>query len=87
MQENYVTLKVNDGSEMQAYVSRPKGNIRGGVIVFQEAFGVNGYIKRVADRIAAEGYLAVAPELFTALLQGSQSRMHPLRKSCRLYKP
>ncbi len=68
MKENYVTLKVDDGTEMDAYVSKPQGGnagaVKGGVIVLQEAFGVNDYIRRVADRIAAEGYLVIAPELF-----------------------
>jgi carboxymethylenebutenolidase len=34
------------------------------VIVIQEAFGVNGHIRNVADRFADEGFLAVAPQLF-----------------------
>lgn len=34
------------------------------VIVVQEAFGVNGHIRSVADRFADEGFLAVAPQLF-----------------------
>jgi carboxymethylenebutenolidase len=35
-----------------------------GILVFQEAFGVNAHIKRVCERLAAAGYIAVAPELF-----------------------
>jgi len=35
-----------------------------GILVFQEAFGVNPHIRRVCERLAAAGYLAVAPELF-----------------------
>lgn len=34
------------------------------VVVIQEAFGVNDHIRSVADRLADEGYLAVAPQLF-----------------------
>jgi len=34
------------------------------IIVLQEAFGVNGHIRGVADRFADEGFLAVAPQLF-----------------------
>lgn len=50
---------------MSAYVARPKGDGPfPGIIVFQEAFGVNRYIQRMADRFAAEGYVAIAPELF-----------------------
>jgi carboxymethylenebutenolidase len=35
-----------------------------GILVFQEAFGVNAHVLRVCERLAAEGYVAVAPELF-----------------------
>ena len=49
---------------MQAYVSRPSSSPVGGILLFQEAFGVNAYLRSVADRFAAEGYLVIAPELF-----------------------
>ena len=35
-----------------------------GVLLFQEAFGVNGHIRRVAGRLAEAGYTVAAPELF-----------------------
>jgi carboxymethylenebutenolidase len=59
------TLTVADGSSMQALVARPeeKGPFPG-MLVFQEAFGVNAHIRDVAQRIAQEGYVAIAPELF-----------------------
>jgi carboxymethylenebutenolidase len=49
---------------MQAYVARPEGTLRGGFLVFHEAFGLNAHIRDVANRFAAEGYLAIAPDLF-----------------------
>ena len=50
---------------MNAYVSAPEGNgTFPAVILFQEAYGVNGHIKNVADRVAGEGYVVIAPELF-----------------------
>jgi carboxymethylenebutenolidase len=50
---------------MRAYVAYPKtASSAPAVIVLQEAFGVNHHIRDVADRIAAEGYVAIAPELF-----------------------
>jgi carboxymethylenebutenolidase len=59
------TLKVKDGTSMQVYTSMPDGNGKyPGVILFQEAFGVNGHIRNVADRIAKEGYVVISPELF-----------------------
>jgi len=61
----FVELKVSDGTLMQAYVARPAaGGAHPGLLVFQEAYGVNGHIRNVAERSAAEGYLAIAPELF-----------------------
>ncbi len=44
--------------------ARPDGVARGGVVVVQEAFGVNDHIRSVADRLGALGFHAVAPELF-----------------------
>src|SRR6202035_3368480 len=45
-------------------VQEPAGTPKGGVVVVQEAFGVNDHIEDVARRFAAEGWLAVAPHLF-----------------------
>ena len=60
-----VELAVADGTRMAAYVARPKaGGPHPGLLVFQEAFGVNHHIRNVAERFAAEGYVAIAPELF-----------------------
>jgi carboxymethylenebutenolidase len=64
MDKDYVSLKVDDGTDMQVFVARPSEAPKAGVIVMQEAFGVNDYIKRVATKFAEQGYLAIAPELF-----------------------
>lgn len=65
MSTKKVALKVSDGSKMSAYIAIPEG--KGpfpGVIVFQEAFGVNPHMRHVTDRIAQEGYVAICPALF-----------------------
>jgi carboxymethylenebutenolidase len=60
-----IELAVSDGTRMNAYVARPQKSGRDpGLLVFQEAFGVNQHIRNVSDRLAAEGYVAIAPELF-----------------------
>jgi carboxymethylenebutenolidase len=60
-----VDLAVGDGTRMQAYVVRPEcSEPHPGLLVFQEAFGVNRHIRNVSDRFAAEGYVVIAPELF-----------------------
>jgi carboxymethylenebutenolidase len=59
-----VKLKASDGHELDAYVAKPAGKPLGGLVVVQEVFGVNRHICSVADRFAAEGFLAVAPAIF-----------------------
>ncbi len=50
---------------MNAHLAMPEGHGPfPALIVLQEAFGVNHYIKDVAGRLAKEGYVAIAPELF-----------------------
>jgi len=59
-----VQLNTSDG-KMDAYVAQPKDSgSYPGIVVIQEAFGVNDHIKKVTERIAAEGYVAVAPDIF-----------------------
>ena len=59
-----VMIKVGD-ENMPAYVARPEGDdVLPGVIVWMEIFGVNSHIKDVTERIAAEGYVACAPNFF-----------------------
>jgi carboxymethylenebutenolidase len=69
-----IELNVNDGSRMGAYVARPSGpGPHPGILVFQEIFGVNTHIRSVADRYAAAGFVAVAPDLFHRTSPGFQS--------------
>jgi carboxymethylenebutenolidase len=61
----YVQLSVNDGTTMRAWVARPKEEgAHPGLLVFQEAFGVNAHIRDIAGRFAREGFVTAAPELF-----------------------
>ncbi|ALW86961.1 hypothetical protein AUC43_18885 [Hymenobacter sedentarius] len=63
--QNFVTLTVADGTKMRAYTAFPSTNGPvPGIILLQEAFGVNHHIRSVADRLAKAGYAVVAPELF-----------------------
>ena len=58
-------IAVDDGTTMNAWHSQPSGGkAKRGLLVFQEAFGVNAHIREVTDRFAALGYAAIAPELF-----------------------
>src|ERR1700744_685217 len=65
--EKYVNLKIVDGTDMEAYTAIPEdavGKISPGLILIQEAFGVNHHIRDVADRFAAQGFVVIAPEMY-----------------------
>ena len=47
------------------------------MVVAQEIFGVNSHIRNVCDRLAAEGYVAVAPALFDRFVRDFQSGYSP----------
>jgi carboxymethylenebutenolidase len=59
---------------MQAYVSRPATpGPHPGIIVLQEALGVNAQLRGVADRYAKLGFVAIAPDLFHRVKPGYES--------------
>jgi len=66
----HLQLRAADGHTFSAYLAKPEGAIRGGVVVVQEIFGVTGHIERVADQYAAQGYLSIAPALFDRQQRG-----------------
>ncbi|HKE37412.1 MAG TPA: dienelactone hydrolase family protein, partial [Candidatus Baltobacteraceae bacterium] len=64
MQSEWIDLSTPDGP-MRTYVVRPDSERpRAGIVIFQEAYGVNDHIRDVAGRFANLGLVAVAPELF-----------------------
>ncbi|HXX03622.1 MAG TPA: dienelactone hydrolase family protein [Xanthobacteraceae bacterium] len=65
----HFSLIASDSFKLGAYRADPSGPPKGGVVVIQEIFGVNHHIRAVCDRIAAQGYAAIAPAIF--------DRQHP----------
>ena len=57
-------LTTTDKHSLGAYRADPHGAPKGGLVVVQEIFGVNHHIRAVCDRLAALGYVAVAPAVF-----------------------
>jgi carboxymethylenebutenolidase len=50
---------------MRAWTAQPETvAVKRGLLLFQEAFGVNAHIRDVAERFAASGFAVIAPELF-----------------------
>jgi len=60
-------IKTADGVE--GYIARPKGQKAPALVVHFEIFGVNGHIQDVCNRIAQEGYVALAPDYYWRLEQ------------------
>jgi carboxymethylenebutenolidase len=56
-----VSISTLDGTgRFDCYLARPAGTPRAAVVVIQEIFGVNAGIRRKCDKLAGEGYLALA---------------------------
>ena len=51
-----------------AYVSLPNSSSQKAVVVIQEWWGLNDHIKDITDRYAAEGFIAIAPDLYRGKL-------------------
>ena len=65
-----IQLTAADGHQLAAYLAKPAGAPKGGLVVCQEIFGVNVHIRSVADGYAEAGYLTVAPALFDRTERG-----------------
>ena len=70
MSLNATIPTLNGDASFGVYVAQSEGSPRGAIIVIQEIFGVNPGICQKCDKLAAEGYLAVAPDLFWRIEPG-----------------
>lgn len=64
MKDRYVTLDEEHGRSFKAYLVTPERSPAPAVLLLQEIFGVNGFMRDVAQEFANAGYLAVVPDLF-----------------------
>jgi len=58
-----ISITTPDGA-FSAYVARPAAAKAPAVVVIQEIFGVNQVMRDITDGLAAQGYLAICPDLF-----------------------
>lgn len=60
-----IQIETLDGNaRFDAYVAEPAAHPKAAIVVIQEIFGVNAGIRSKCDRLAVDGYLAIAPDLF-----------------------
>ena len=62
-----IELTSGDGQTFSAYRADPIDAPKGAVVIVQEIFGVNPHIRKVADGFAAQGYIAIAPDLLSGM--------------------
>ena len=72
-----IKLTASDHFQFGGYRAEPNGAPKGAVVVIQEIFGVNHHIRAVCDRLAREGYVAIAPSIFDRIEPGFTSGYSP----------
>src|SRR5882672_12583363 len=74
----------SNGGTTAGYLAVTKSGQGPGVIVIQEWWGLVPHIKDIADRFAAEGYVALAPDLYHGETATSPDRAGKLMMSLRI---
>jgi len=72
-----IKLTASDKFQLAGYRADPATAPRAAVVVIQEIFGVNHHIRAVCDRLASEGYVAIAPAIFDRVERNFQSGYSP----------
>lgn len=70
MSETVHISTLEGDASFSAYCARPEGEPRAAIVVIQEIFGINAGIRRKCDRLAKDGYLTLAPDLFWRVESG-----------------
>ena len=68
-----IKLKAGDGFVLNAYRAAPPGKPKAGVVLIQEVWGLNRWIRSEVDRYASEGYLTVAPAMMDRVETGRRT--------------
>lgn len=80
----FVTIRTGNGDSLRAWVVYPERSSKTPVvIVVHEIFGLSSWVRAVADQLAADGFIAIAPDLLTMknLPEGPDSVLAPLAVS------
>jgi carboxymethylenebutenolidase len=72
-----IKLTASDNFQLGGYRADPANTPKAAVVVIQEIFGVNHHIRAVCDRLAAAGYVAIAPAIFDRIERNFQSGYSP----------
>lgn len=83
-----VTIASHDGQSFSAYLAVPAAGHGPGLVLCQEIFGINDFMRRTAQALAEEGYVVLAPDLFWRQQPGIQLTDGPadMPRAFELYK-
>lgn len=59
-----IEIAAKDSGTFNAYCAKPADGTGPGIVLIQEIFGITDWIKKMADRFAAQGYVVIAPDMF-----------------------
>ena len=65
-----ITVTASDGGTFNAYLSKPEKTPAPAVIILQEVYGVNRFIKRISDYWASQGFLVASPDVYWRMEPG-----------------
>ena len=77
-------IRTGDGDSLRVWVVYPEKSTKAPVVlVVHEIFGLSSWIRSVADQLAADGFIAIAPDLLTMknLPSGPDSVVAPLAQA------
>jgi carboxymethylenebutenolidase len=80
----WVMIRTGSGDSLRAWVVYPERSSKAPVVlVVHEIFGLSSWIRGVADQLAADGFIAIAPDLLTMknLPDGPDSVVAPLARA------
>jgi carboxymethylenebutenolidase len=80
----WVSVRTNEGDSIRAWIVYPERSTKAPVVlVVHEIFGLSTWVRSVADQFAADGFIAIAPDLLTMknLPEGPDSVLAPLAVS------
>ena len=81
-----IKIKSFDGGEFDGYLALPASGYGPGIVVLQEIFGINVFVREVADWYAAHGFVAVAPDLFWRMEPGVELGEDDWKKAIEFYQ-
>ncbi|KPK35010.1 MAG: carboxymethylenebutenolidase [Betaproteobacteria bacterium SG8_40] len=70
MAGQWIDIRAADGGAFRGYLALPASGKGPGIVLCQEIFGINEYVRQVADYYAEEGYVVLAPDLFWRIEPG-----------------